>query len=161
MNESVDSRSAAPAVTPSAAPSELAVRAAGDVWVVVGRLVRRLRELSGDGALTPSQASVLMRLGKKGPASASDLAAAERIRPQSAAKIVAALEAAGLVERSPDPDDGRRQLVDLTDAGREQFQGDRKARQEWLVRALEEHCSEDQLRTVVEVMALLDDVAQS
>ncbi|WP_329123370.1 MarR family winged helix-turn-helix transcriptional regulator [Streptomyces sp. NBC_01465] len=141
--------------------SELAVRAAGDTRAVVSRLIRRLRELAGDGGLTPSQTSVLSRLAKGGPATASDLAAAERVRPQSTAKTVAALEEAGLAVRTPDPDDGRRQLVSLTDAGRERFQGERRSRQEWLARTLEERCSDEELRTVIAAMALLDDVAQS
>ena len=61
------------------------VRAARELRVVVGRLRRRLREVSATGDLTPSQTSVLSRLGQDGAASASDLAAAERVRPQSMA----------------------------------------------------------------------------
>lgn len=141
--------------------SDLAARAAGDVWVVFSRLRRRVRAVSGEGDLTPAQASVLARLDKEGPASASDLAVLERVRPQSMAKIVVALEQGGLVVRHPDPEDGRRQLVTLTDLGRERRLGDRRAREEWLGRTLGERCTDEQLRAVIEVMALLDDVAHA
>lgn len=145
----------------SEAVSAVAAQAAGDAWVAVSRLVRRLRELDGEGDLSSGQVSVLVRLAKHGPASASELAAAERVRPQSMAAIVQALERAGLVERHRDPEDGRRQLVTLTEQGRERRLDDRRAREAWLARALQEHCTEAQLRTIIEAMALLDAVAQS
>jgi DNA-binding MarR family transcriptional regulator len=138
-----------------------AVRAAGDVWVVVSRLRRRLKDLAGEGGLTPAQASVLARLHQEGPASTSDLATRERVRPQSMAKIVAALEEAGLLARRPDPEDGRRQLLTLTEPGVERRLGDRRAREEWLARTLQDRCTEQQRQTIIEAMALLDDVAQS
>lgn len=137
-----------------------AVRAAEEVWVVVGRLRRRLRELGGDG-LTPAQSSVLVRVAKAENTSISDLAAVERVRPQSMAKIVASLEEAGLLARRPDPDDGRRQLLALTELGVRQRLGDRKSRQEWLVRELQDRYTEEQRQTIIEAMALLDEVAQS
>ncbi|MEU7693312.1 MarR family transcriptional regulator [Microbispora hainanensis] len=145
----------------SDAVSEAAAQAAGDVWVAVSRLVRRLRELDTAGDLSPGQVSVVVRLFKHGPASASELAAAERVRPQSMAAIVQALERAGLVERHRDPEDGRRQLVTLTESGRERRLDDRRAREAWLARALQAHCTEAELRTIIEAMALLDAVAQS
>ncbi len=141
--------------------SETALQAAGDVWVVFSRLLRRLRALDAEGGLSSAQASVLKQLGKIGPATASDLAAIERVRPQSMAKIVAALEEAGLVERHPDTQDGRRQLITLTALGTERRLDDRRAREQWLARALQEHGSEEQLAAVITAMALLDDVAQS
>ncbi|MEV5325973.1 MarR family winged helix-turn-helix transcriptional regulator [Nonomuraea sp. NPDC052634] len=141
--------------------SDLASRAAAEVWVVLGRLRRRLEALPSEGGLSPAQSSVLTRLAKHGPASASELAAAERVRPQSMAKIVASLEQAGLVERNPDPADGRRQVITLTDLGTARRQGDREARQAWLAAALRERGGEEQIRAVITAMALLDEVAHS
>ncbi|MET8221138.1 MarR family transcriptional regulator [Streptomyces hirsutus] len=151
--------------------TETAIQAAGDVWVVQARLRRRLTALEGKGIggpgrggaqeLTPAQASVLRRLAKHGPASASELAVAEGVRPQSTAKTVVALERAGLVVRSQDPDDGRRLLVSLTKRGQARRRGDRRARQAWLARALQELGTEEEMRAVITAMALLDKVAQA
>ncbi|WP_338118497.1 MarR family winged helix-turn-helix transcriptional regulator [Streptomyces coryli] len=140
--------------------SEPALRAATATWVVLSRLRRTLREMPGEGGMSPSQASALVRLDKLGPSSASELAAAEGMRPQSMAKIVTALLEAGYVVRRPDPEDGRRQVISLTEQGRTQRHGDRRARQALLARALQEQCTAQQLQTIVEAMALLEEVAQ-
>jgi len=140
--------------------SASAATAARDLRVVVGRLRRRLREVSVAGELTPSQTSVLSRLGKPAAASASDLAAAEGIRPQSLAATLAALDEHGLVQRRPDPDDGRRQLVSLTTAGRERLAGTRQAREEWLARSLQDRFSEVERGTIVEALDLLNRLTQ-
>ena len=133
-----------------------AIQAASDVRVVFSRLRRRLREVAGLGELTPSQTSVLSRLDKGGPASASDLAAAERVRPQSMAATLAAIEPHGLIERTPDPHDGRRQLISLTGVGREAIAGSRRAREEWLAHRLATQYTEAERRTIIEALALLD-----
>ena len=65
--------------------------------------MRRLRQLRPDGELTLSQTSALVRLDRDGPATSSELAAREGIRPQSMGAIVAALCERGLVARDPDP----------------------------------------------------------
>ena len=99
---------------------------------------------------------VLSRLGKEGPASASDLAAAERIRPQSVAATLAVLEERALVVRRPDPGDGRRQLVSLSPAGTALFDDRRRHGEEWLSRALEERLTESERQTVIDAAALLE-----
>lgn len=113
---------------------------AADLRGVIGQLIRRLRK---DNLFPLNQASVLGRLDRCGPRSVSDLAAAERVRPQSMAQTVGDLEAEGLVERKPDPDDRRRALVILTAAGKARIEADRRAREGWLVKAFEEMSADD------------------
>jgi DNA-binding MarR family transcriptional regulator len=132
-----------------------AIRAARDLRVVFGRLRRRLREVATDDELTPPQTAALLRLAKDGPASTSQLAGAERVRPQSMAATLAGLDRHGLIERHPDPDDGRRQLISLTAQGRRRADVDRKVRDEWLVRAMAERFTAAERVVINEALALL------
>lgn len=135
--------------------SESAAVAARDLRVLFSRLRRRLLEVATADDLTPSQTAVLIRLVKDGPASTSQLAGAERVRPQSMATTLAGLDRHGMIVRTPDPEDGRRQLVDLTPLGRRHGENDRKAREEWLVRAMQDRYSEPERRVVNEALTLL------
>jgi len=119
------------------------------------RLRRQLKDVATGGGLTPSQTAVLTRLWKDGASSASALAAAERVRPQSMAAIVAALDEHGLIHRAPDPDDGRRQVISLTAAGRRRAESDRQVREEWLARAIQERYSQRERRVINDALALL------
>lgn len=136
--------------------SGTAVAAARDLRVVFSRLRRRLREVATED-LSASQTSVLARLAKDGPSSASALAGAERVRPQSMATILTALEERGLIRRSPDPEDGRRQVVTLTDSGRELGEGARAVRDEWLARVLQDRYTDEERATINEALTLLLD----
>lgn len=133
-----------------------AVAAARDLRVLFSRLRRRLRSLGVDEDLTPSQTAVLTRLWKEGASSASALAGAEGVRPQSMATIVAALEQRGLIQRTPDPEDGRRQVISLTAAGRRRAESDRRVREEWLARAIQERYSERERRVILDALSLLE-----
>jgi DNA-binding MarR family transcriptional regulator len=135
---------------------ESAVAAARDLRVVFSRLRRRLRDVATGSDLTPSQTAVLTRLWKEGASSASALASAERVRPQSMATIVAALGQRRLIERTPDPEDGRRQVVSLTEAGRQRAESDRQVRDEWLARAMQERYSERERRIILDALSLLE-----
>jgi DNA-binding MarR family transcriptional regulator len=128
---------------------------AQDLRALLGKLKRRLRDQAHVGDLTPSQVSVLLRLEKDGPATASSLARAEGMRPQSMAPVVAALEDAGLVRGAPDPADGRQTLLSLTRACRKWVEEGRAARQDWLVRTLEARLSRREQDEVAKAVALL------
>ncbi|HMA46390.1 MAG TPA: MarR family transcriptional regulator, partial [Frankiaceae bacterium] len=67
-----------------------------------------------------------------------ELAAYERVRPPSMTRVVAHLAEAGLVARTPHPDDGRQVLAGVTDAGRRLLATDRRRRDEWLAARLRE-----------------------
>ena len=129
---------------------------AADLRGVIGQLVRRLRR---ENLFPLNQASVLGRLDRCGSQSVSDLAAAERVRPQSMAQTVGDLEADELVERKPDPDDRRRALVRLTEAGKARIEADRRAREGWLVKALEElpEADRETVEAAVEILKRLAD----
>ena len=66
-----------------------------------------------------------------GPLSVAGIARQRGMRRQSAAESVAQLEAAGLVERTPDPADARAPLVALTAEGRRVLDGIRPRRLAW------------------------------
>lgn len=137
-----------------------AAAAAQTLRVLVGRLRRQMMDATAVGGLTSAQASALARLAKLEPATASVLAGAERVRPQSMAATVAALEKLGLVRREDDPEDGRRQLIFFTPEGRAYGRDARASRQEWLARALAERLSDDELAVVTEALALLGRVVE-
>ncbi|WP_433367963.1 MarR family winged helix-turn-helix transcriptional regulator [Actinoplanes sp. CA-142083] len=137
-----------------------AIRAAGELRTVFSRLRRRFREVTDVGDLTPSQTSVLSRLAKNGPATATELAAAERVRPQSMTAILVAIEQHGYLERTPDPHDGRRQLISLSEAGVELVVGTRREREEWIAQALATDFTEPERQTILAALALLDRLAE-
>ena len=91
----------------------------------------------------------------------SDLAAAERMRPQSMAQTVRDLEDAGLVSRRPDPDDGRRSFVELTAVGLETLNATRARREDWLTQILDRELGADEREQLRRALALLGRVADA
>ncbi len=83
----------------------------------IGLLLRRLRQAPAEGEVTLPESAALTRLHRGGPATSTALAKLEQISPQSMGATLAALEARGLVERHPDPDDGRRVVLSITALG--------------------------------------------
>ena len=124
----------------------------------IGRFVRRLRAEPGPSV---GRLAVLGRLDRDGPASISDLAGRERMRPQSMAQIVHDLESAGLVSRRPDPADGRRAFIELTNAGLDLLQTTRAGRETWLTDVLERELDADERALVHEALALLSRIADA
>jgi DNA-binding MarR family transcriptional regulator len=125
---------------------------------VLGRLVRRLR---AEDTTPISHGAVLGRLDRTGPHSVSDLAAAERVRPQSMAETVKELETDQLVRRRPDPHDRRRALVELTEEGEAALLAMRHRREGWLATAIAQDLSTDEqarLRDAIELLKRLTEI---
>ncbi|HEU4978643.1 MAG TPA: MarR family transcriptional regulator [Solirubrobacteraceae bacterium] len=131
---------------------------ASELRVVLGGLVRRLRS---EHRFPLGHGTVLGRLDREGAQSVSDLATAERVRPQSMAQTIHDLESDGLVARRPDPDDRRRALVELTAEGRAALEEDRRHRDGWLARAIAEDLSPEEQRLLRDAVGLLRRLADA
>lgn len=144
-----------------AAPLDPLHATATELRVLVGRLRRRLREEARTGDLSLSQFAVLGHLGRDGPATVSDLARAEGMRPQSMSAVVASLQATGLVHGTPDPGDGRRTLLALTEAARVRVRASRAAREDWLLQVLRERFSREEQALLAHGLELLQRIADA
>ena len=128
--------------------------------LAVMRLARRMRAERPDSALSLTQMSALSVLERQGPLTPGELAAAERIRPPSLTRVVAALEAAGLVTRTDHPTDGRQVLLAASAQGTSLLREDRRRREAWLAQRLRELDADD--REVLQKAAeILDRLAGS
>jgi DNA-binding MarR family transcriptional regulator len=83
------------------------------------RVMRAMREAGYD--VTVAQSRLAQRIADEG-SRLTELAERAQVTKQTASLLVAALEREGLVERVPDPDDGRARLIRLSDRGREASQ---------------------------------------
>jgi DNA-binding MarR family transcriptional regulator len=133
-----------------------AAETASELRIGLGRLIRRLR---AENTLSISQGTVLARLDRDGPQTASALALAENVRPQSMAQTVADLQAAGLVNRRPHPFDRRQILIELTEAGEQELSDERRRREGWLAVAIATELTAEEQRTLAEAVPLLTRIA--
>src|SRR5512147_1615408 len=99
--------------TTSRATEEIKEELAPRLRWAITRMARRLRQEAGTD-LGPSQVAALATIERYGPLSPSELAERERIKRPTATRIVGHLEAAGLVERVKDPEDGRASILSAT-----------------------------------------------
>jgi DNA-binding MarR family transcriptional regulator len=134
---------------------------AAALHVSIGLLRWRLRQVQVTGELSLPERSALARLDRGGPATPSALARLEQITPQGMGATLAGLEARGLVERRPDPGDGRRAVMSLTEAGQQALQDRRNARTEQLAQALATRFTPDELAQLLTAAPLIERLARS
>ena len=124
--------------------------------------MQRLRQTQAlEGDLTSSEISAMARLDRTGPTTAAELARLERISPQSMGATVASLEARDIVVRSPDPGDGRRAILSLSEDGRDLLRRRRSARSEMLSEVLAAGFSRAELKQLQAAAPLIERLAQS
>jgi len=120
--------------TLTSAPQDTAAVAAR-LRLAITRLARKMRQEAEPG-LTPSMLSALSSLGRGGELTMRDLCAAEQVQPPTMTRVVAALVEAGLVTRTPDPEDGRVAWVRPTSAGTKLLERNRRRKEAYLSKAL-------------------------
>ena len=125
---------------------------AADLRLVLGHLVRRIRE---DDPTPPAVTAVLGLLGRQGPMTTSDLAAAQRVRPQSMARTVGQLIDQGLVARGTHAVDRRKAPIELTPEGTQALDRERTRRADWLSQAIEDTLTVPEQHTLTEAVDLV------
>ena len=131
---------------------------AAALYLSVGLLRRRLRQLPAEGGLSLPESSALRRLERDGAATVTALARAEQISVQSMGATLGALEARGLIKRQSDPADGRRAVMSVTEAGLAALSDKRNSRIAQLAGALATGFTPaelDQLKTVAPLIERL------
>jgi DNA-binding MarR family transcriptional regulator len=127
----------------------------------IGLFLRRLRQVQADDELTLPEASALKRLERGGPTTVTALAKEEQISVQSIGATLAGLRTKGLLERRPDPDDGRRSILVITEAGRTALGDKHNVRTAQLVKALSAGFTQAELRRLMDCAPLIERLAQS
>jgi DNA-binding MarR family transcriptional regulator len=126
-------------MTPSTqANIDLAVR----LRLSVVRTARRMRQEAGTD-VSPSQTAALATIERHGPLTPSELAKIESIKRPTATQVIARLEAAGYVDRTSDPADGRVSLVSVTRSGSELLRRLRSRKNAYLARRMRDLSAED------------------
>jgi DNA-binding MarR family transcriptional regulator len=146
------SKTVAESLTDSAARLRLAIV----------RTARRLRqEAAGAGGteLTPTAAAALATVERHGPLTPSELAEIERVKRPTATRTLRVLSEAGLVDRAPDPDDGRSALVSVSAAGRERLRRLRGRKNAYLARRMRDLPAED-VETLERAAAILEEILE-
>ncbi len=103
--------------------------------LAITRTARRLRqEAAGD--LTPTTTAVLASVERAGPLTPSELAEIERVKRPTATRSLRWLLEEGLVDRTPDPSDGRSALIAITPVGRERLRRVRSRKNAYLAKRM-------------------------
>lgn len=124
--------------------------------VSIGFFVRRLHQSPLQDELSLPEMSALLRLDRGGPTTPSALARAEQITRQGMGATLNGLARRGLVERHPDPRDGRRTLMTLTDTGRQFVRSERSSRTRQLGKVLSDRFTREELQVLVAAVPLIE-----
>lgn len=132
---------------------------AGQLRLAVTRLARILRYQDPSG-LSASQSSALAMIARRGPLTLGDLAAREHVTPPTITRVVDKLAHEGLVERAPDPRDGRVVMVALTSAGERWAAEARSRKTAWLAERLQDLPGAD-LRCLADAARILNQLTEA
>ena len=131
---------------------------AHELRIAVMRFSRRLRSQRVDTSVTLTHLSAMSTLRRHGAMSAGELAGHERVQPPSMTRVVGALEAMGLITRTPHPTDGRQVVIELTPAAHGLLDAEAQAREAWLSAGLEQ-LSPQEREVLREAATIMDKLA--
>jgi DNA-binding MarR family transcriptional regulator len=141
----------------SKAPDTSLTDSAAQLRLGIVRTARRLRQEAAAEAsgLTPTSTAALATIERHGPLTPSELAELERVKRPTVTRTLGCLEREGLIERTPDPADGRSTLVSVNAVGRERLRRLRGRKNAYLARRMRDLPAED-LRTLERAAEILE-----
>jgi DNA-binding MarR family transcriptional regulator len=138
-----------------------AAEVAAALYLSVGLFKRRIRQTPVEGELSLPESSALRRLERGGPATVTALAKAEQISVQSMGATLRTLEARRLIDRHPDPADGRRSVMSVTEAGLAALNDKRNARIAQLARVLAAEFTSAERGQLMAALPLIERLAEN
>jgi DNA-binding MarR family transcriptional regulator len=141
-------------MTDTADPTHDLSREASDLRIATFRLARRMRTQRAVDSMSDGQFAVLAGLFVHGPHTLTELADRERVSSPAMNRTVNCLQDAGYVTRSADENDGRKVVIDLTDAGRAVVDETARRRDAWVEEALAE-ISPDEREVLARAAAIM------
>lgn len=144
-------------MTPRTADNPSLTEAAARLRMAIVRTARRLRQEASTETtrLTPTSTAALATIERHGPLTPSELAELERVKRPTVTRTLNHLEREGLVERTPDPADGRSSLVSVNGAGRDRLRRLRGRKNAYLARRMRD-LSPDEVETLERAAAILE-----
>jgi len=138
-------------------PAQNLTDSAALLRMAIVRTARRLRQEAASEAsgLTPTSTSALAAIDAHGPLTPSELATIERVKRPTITRTLGCLEREGLVERAPDPADGRSSLIAINAAGRERLRRLRGRKNAYLARRMRD-LSAEEVETLERAAEILD-----
>lgn len=132
-------------MTPKMAKDTSLTDSAARLRMGVVRTARRLRQEAATEAsgLTPTSTAALATIERHGPLTPSELADIERVKRPTITRTLGCLEREGLIDRMPDPDDGRSNLISVNAVGRERLRRLRGRKNAYLARRMRDLPAED------------------
>jgi DNA-binding MarR family transcriptional regulator len=130
---------------------------AAHLRIAIVRTARRLRQEAAaeTSGLTPTSVAALATIERHGPITPSEIAAIERVKRPTITRTLGCLEREGLIDRTPDPADGRSSLVAVNGAGRERLRRLRGRKNAYLARRMRD-LSPEEVETLEQAAAILE-----
>ncbi|HWJ42148.1 MAG TPA: MarR family transcriptional regulator [Solirubrobacterales bacterium] len=130
---------------------------AAHLRIAIVRTARRLRQEAAaeTSGLTPTSVAALATIERHGPMTPSEVAEVERVKRPTITRTLGCLEREGLIDRAPDPADGRSSLVSVNGAGRERLRRLRGRKNAYLARRMRD-LSDEEVETLERAAEILD-----
>jgi DNA-binding MarR family transcriptional regulator len=118
---------------------------AAQLRTAIVRTARRLRQEAAveTSGLTPTSIAALATIERHGPMTPSEIADIERVKRPTITRTLGCLEREGLIDRTPDPADGRSALVKVNGTGRERLRRLRSRKNAYLARRMRDLSAEE------------------